>query len=144
MVCTFLFCSKSRFLYMSWIWTIVFSSNLGTFFSPVDVWGKTQWSSPAKMTEYLRILWSYLNTYMYSTYSSLYKIIKITPITFNWISVTFCRIYWKKQMYGSYFLTAWNFQSWSAFSVVMEVQHKSFVLMLISWLMVMTVKGWTR
>jgi len=44
-------------------------------------------------------------------------------------------------MYGSYFLTGRNLQSWSAFYVVMEVQHKSFVLMLISFSMVKTVKG---
>lgn len=129
---------------MSWIWTIVFSNNLDTFFHQLVYEAETQWQYPAKMTEYFRVLWNYINTYMYSTYSSLYKIIKITTITFNWISVTFCRINWKKQMYGSYFLTARNLQNWSASTVVMEVQHKSFVLMLISYSMVMTVKGWTR
>jgi hypothetical protein len=44
-------------------------------------------------------------------------------------------------MYGSYFLTGRNLQRWQAFYVVMGVQHNTFVLMLISLLMAMTVKG---
>ena len=41
------------------------------------------------MTEYFRVIWNFVNKYLCSIYDSIYQIIKITAIRFNWISVIF-------------------------------------------------------